>query len=162
MTSHGSRHHGGGCSNQSAQPLAPTMRSMVRGTNRVFSVWRLRLFSCGGYGLALAALALVVFGAIECPPFWTSQDNFEINLIFGLLIARVWFETYECWIIPVVIRYSGLFCETALYCICQTRYGTLDRNTWPSEFSDHTSNNFVFRWQAVQRGRSYVDLEIFF
>jgi len=28
----------------------------------------LRLFSIGGYGLALAALALVVFGAIECPP----------------------------------------------------------------------------------------------
>jgi len=23
----------------------------------------------GGYGLALVALALVVFGAIECPPF---------------------------------------------------------------------------------------------
>jgi len=31
-------------------------------------LWRLRLFSFGGYGLALAALALVVFGAIECPP----------------------------------------------------------------------------------------------
>jgi len=28
----------------------------------------LRLFSFGGYGLALAALALVVSGAIECPP----------------------------------------------------------------------------------------------
>jgi len=28
----------------------------------------LRLFSFGGYGLALAALALVVFGAIERPP----------------------------------------------------------------------------------------------
>jgi len=28
----------------------------------------LRLFSFGGYGLALAALALVVFGAIECSP----------------------------------------------------------------------------------------------
>jgi len=28
----------------------------------------LRLFSFGGSGLALAALALVVFGAIECPP----------------------------------------------------------------------------------------------
>jgi len=28
----------------------------------------LRLFSFGGYGLALAAFALVVFGAIECPP----------------------------------------------------------------------------------------------
>jgi len=27
----------------------------------------LQLFSYGGYGLALAALALVVFGAIECP-----------------------------------------------------------------------------------------------
>jgi len=35
----------------------------------------LRLFSFGGYGLALAALALaalalVVFGAIECPPMF--------------------------------------------------------------------------------------------
>ena len=29
----------------------------------------MRLFSLGGYGLALAALALMVFGAIECPPF---------------------------------------------------------------------------------------------
>jgi len=28
----------------------------------------LRLFSFGGYGLVFAALALVVFGAIECPP----------------------------------------------------------------------------------------------
>jgi len=27
-----------------------------------------RHFSFGGYGLALAALALVVFGAIECHP----------------------------------------------------------------------------------------------
>jgi len=32
----------------------------------------LRLFSFGGYGLALAALALVIFGAIECPPFNTT------------------------------------------------------------------------------------------
>jgi len=31
----------------------------------------LRLFSFGGYGLALAALALVVFGVIECSPFKT-------------------------------------------------------------------------------------------
>jgi len=29
-------------------------------------IWRLRLFSFGGYGLALAALALAVFGAIGC------------------------------------------------------------------------------------------------
>jgi len=30
----------------------------------------LQLFSFGDYGLALAALALMVFGAIECPPFF--------------------------------------------------------------------------------------------
>ena len=36
--------------------------------NLTYELWRLRLFSFGGYGLALAALALVVFGAIECPP----------------------------------------------------------------------------------------------
>jgi len=34
----------------------------------LYELWRLRLFSFGGYGLALAALARVVFGAIECPP----------------------------------------------------------------------------------------------
>jgi len=33
----------------------------------------LRLFSFGGYGLALAALALVGFGAIECPPQLTTK-----------------------------------------------------------------------------------------
>jgi len=31
-------------------------------------LWRLRLFSFGGYGLALAALALVVFGAYDSYP----------------------------------------------------------------------------------------------
>ena len=33
----------------------------------------MRLFSFGGYGLALAALALVVFGAIVCPPSSSSS-----------------------------------------------------------------------------------------
>jgi len=37
----------------------------------------LRLFSFGGYGLALAALALVVFGAIECPPLNRKDDFFK-------------------------------------------------------------------------------------
>jgi len=32
---------------------------------------RLRLFSIGGYGLALAELALVVFGAYDSYPFVT-------------------------------------------------------------------------------------------
>jgi len=31
----------------------------------VETFWRLRLFSFGGYGLAFAALALVVFGAYD-------------------------------------------------------------------------------------------------
>jgi len=31
-------------------------------------LWRLRLFSFGGYGLALAALALAVFGAYDSYP----------------------------------------------------------------------------------------------
>jgi len=34
----------------------------------LYKLWRLRLLSFDGYGLALAALALVVFGAIGCPP----------------------------------------------------------------------------------------------
>jgi len=41
----------------------------------------LRLFSFGGYGLALAALALEVFGAIECPPRKTTQLSASVKLI---------------------------------------------------------------------------------
>jgi len=33
-----------------------------------YDLWRLRLFSFGGYGLALAALALLVFGAYDSYP----------------------------------------------------------------------------------------------
>jgi len=48
----------------------------------------LRLFSFGGYGLALAALALVVFGAIECPSSESAifdlknENKHEINSVF--------------------------------------------------------------------------------
>jgi len=35
----------------------------------------LRLFSFGGYGLALAALALDVLGAIKCPPSRIEQHK---------------------------------------------------------------------------------------
>jgi len=57
----------------------------------------LRLFSFGGYGLALAALALMVFGAVECPPpkktivfkdtFWVSETFIligKIHIVFGV------------------------------------------------------------------------------
>jgi len=37
---------------------------------------RLRLFSFGGYGLALAALALVVFGAYDSYPYFSSVQNY--------------------------------------------------------------------------------------
>jgi len=50
----------------------------------------LRLFSFGGYGLALAALALVVFGAIECPPIkawiftWIfNETHGDVNVWMG-------------------------------------------------------------------------------
>jgi len=39
----------------------------------------LRIFSFGGYGLSLAALALVVSGAIECPPF--GNCDLKLNLV---------------------------------------------------------------------------------
>jgi len=42
----------------------------------------LRLFSFGGYGLALAALALVVFSAIECPPFDSLFYKMQLFLKF--------------------------------------------------------------------------------
>jgi len=44
----------------------------------------LRLFSFGGYGLALAALALMVFGAIECPPSNANSSVLRIEkALFG-------------------------------------------------------------------------------
>jgi len=39
----------------------------------------LRLFSFGGYGLALAVLALMVFGAIECHPKVCKAGTKEIK-----------------------------------------------------------------------------------
>jgi len=47
----------------------------------------LRLSSFGGYGLALAALALMVFGAIECPPFF-DISKMKARLRLSVLIVR--------------------------------------------------------------------------
>jgi len=49
----------------------------------------LRLFSFGGYGLALAALALVVFGAIECPPKYLDSMAKEDGNCFQYLLHVV-------------------------------------------------------------------------
>jgi len=46
----------------------------------------LRLFSFGGYGLALAALALVVFGAIECLPLILNKINKKSHIRKFILI----------------------------------------------------------------------------
>jgi len=52
----------------------------------------LRLFSFGGYGLALAALALVVFGAIEClalflPLLFHSRSTKIMKTAIALILA---------------------------------------------------------------------------
>jgi len=46
----------------------------------------LRLFSFGGYGLALAALALVVFGAYDSYPFFYLVKNCDTPV--GFTITR--------------------------------------------------------------------------
>jgi len=48
----------------------------------------LRLFSFGGYGLALAALALVVFGAIECPPDVYTQKEKKLPIQNTRILGR--------------------------------------------------------------------------
>jgi len=62
----------------------------------------LRLSSFGGYGLALAALALVVFGAIECPPLgkhiWgdkTSKDVLEYHPRISIYLEEEDEEGYQ-------------------------------------------------------------------
>jgi len=46
----------------------------------------LRLFSFGGYGLALAALALVVLGAIECPPEGETREERQLVIFEDRII----------------------------------------------------------------------------
>jgi len=56
----------------------------------------LRLFSFGGYGLALAALALVVFGAIE-PPEVNDQASLRASSKENspLLSQKLWTQTRD-------------------------------------------------------------------
>jgi len=56
----------------------------------------------GGYGLALAALALVVFGAIECPP--GKKNSKKMNCVFTGTLSM------------------GLFC----LCVGKARFSTSD------------------------------------
>jgi len=51
----------------------------------------LRLFSFGGHALALAALALVVFGAIECPPTLVRLGK------VGIAVRPLAFATFLVW-----------------------------------------------------------------
>jgi len=64
----------------------------------MYELWRLQLCSFGGYGLALAALALVVFGAIECPPVtkncgmarvWERLLQYSIHTGYGTVLLTV-------------------------------------------------------------------------
>jgi len=55
----------------------------------------LRIFSFGGYGLALAALALVVFGAHDSYPLFSFFfGDFKKN-IFMLSIFQALFSAFE-------------------------------------------------------------------
>jgi len=48
----------------------------------------LQLFSFGGYGLAHAALALMVFGAIECPPKFALRKEEEDKKVFCTMFVQ--------------------------------------------------------------------------
>jgi len=48
-----------------------------------YELWRLRLFSFGGYGLALAALALVVFAAYDSYPKNQTFLKLKLKSLFG-------------------------------------------------------------------------------
>jgi len=52
----------------------------------------LRLFSFGGYGLAFAALALVVFGAIECPSIG-AYDSYPSTSVVP--VSRLFINLYS-------------------------------------------------------------------
>jgi len=57
----------------------------------------LRLFSFGGYGLALAALALVVFGAYDSYPF----RNLEVRLLHVPSKVSICSKTYTLYTLPL-------------------------------------------------------------
>jgi len=54
----------------------------------------LRLFSFGGYGLALAALALVVFGATEGPPYELCRLRLFSFCGYGLALTALALVVY--------------------------------------------------------------------
>jgi len=69
----------------------------------------LRLFSFGGYGLALAALALVVFGAIECPPSKRANHLRYITLDYSFTL-----EMKALCFTPPTFRSAIKACDTAV------------------------------------------------
>ena len=66
----------------------------------------MRLFSFGGYGLALAALALVVFGAIECPPFCSYCVSVS-SIVFQSFL--LFFGRFHCFLIVEFVFQFQLF-----------------------------------------------------
>jgi len=70
----------------------------------------LRLFSFGGYGLALAALALVVFGAIECPPHFLlcflAFYHVLTNLVKRYFALELWKENTVFVVLCACLEYD--------------------------------------------------------
>jgi len=53
---------------------------------RRWRLWFLALMTATRYGLALAALALMVFGAIDCPPQFCTWFNMTSSLISRTMV----------------------------------------------------------------------------
>jgi len=63
-----------------------------------YELWRLRLFSFCGYELALAALALLLFGAYDSYPdfviCFNEKGSFSDNLIIASIRCLKWFPLF--------------------------------------------------------------------
>jgi len=106
----------------------------------------LRLISFGGYGLALAALALVVFAAIECPPYRLSW----IVLLIGQLTAVR--GTRNFILNKVRFTKAGLTHTIAQRCRPETEKNSLDDlySSILSQFKKHhPSGNLKFNYLGI-------------
>jgi len=75
----------------------------------------LRLFSFGGYGLALAALALVVFGAYDSYPEFLNKNQQLTEDLISIFVLLIVADGMQVLLAPMRRRYGllGLICLVA-------------------------------------------------
>jgi len=76
-----------------------------------YDLWRLRLFSFCGYGLALAALALVLFGAYDSYPLIYTQQA-------TIAVVKVSLVTVTTVIVVVTIHVITIEIVTTTILVC--------------------------------------------